>query len=165
MSDDLQVTWKRGYRKANLVSAETVYKEFEKIRGSNHGELNAENIVDRARSARNKLHKLFTWDDEEAGRQLRLIEAARLIRSIEVVRPESPELGSTRAYQLARSSQEPRKQVYKTIDEVIKSPDDRAALINRALGELIAVRRRYAQLQELAIVFRAIAEVIETYKP
>jgi hypothetical protein len=37
----------------------------------------------------------------------------------------------------------------------------RAELLGRALGELVSIRNRYRDLQELAVVMRAIDEVVE----
>ena len=39
-------------------------------------------------------------------------------------------------------------------------PEARAELLQRALGELLAARRKYHHLQELAIVFRELDKVL-----
>lgn len=162
---DLQVQWKRGFRKASLLDAENVHKELEKLRKKNDGELANEQIVEAAKAKRNPLHQGFTWDDAVCGTRLRLIEAARIVRSIEVRQPESSNKGAVRAYEISRSMSSPKKKSYRAIEDIMQDPEARGELLNRALGELLAVRRRYSQLQELAIVFREVDNLLESLKP
>ncbi len=162
---DMKVAWKRGFRGASLLSASTAHNELEKIRKKNDGELRKADVVESAKSARHKLHRFFEWDDSKAANDHRLWQAGRLIASIEVVIDEAPDKGTTRQYEISRSKTDPAKQSYQRLEDVMKTADGRADLMKRALSELIAVRRRYHMLQELAIVFREIDAVIEEYQP
>ena len=155
--------WKSGFRGAAVIDARTAFKELEKIRKQHDGELDPQDVVDAARAARNKLHKLFEWDDGTAANKHRLEQARLLTRSIVVERVETPGIES-RQYELTRSKQKPRSQVYVATDELMKDPDARGKLLQRALGDLLALRRRYSTLQELAIVFRSIDDVLENVK-
>lgn len=147
------------------MDAAKVHAELEKIRDNSKGELRNEDIVSAAKSKRNPLHKGFTWDDAECGVQHRLREAAQIVRCITVVRPEAPDKGSVRAYEVSRSKSEPRRRSYRAIDDILEDDEARSELLNRALGELLAIRRRYTQLQELAIIFREVDALLESHKP
>lgn len=50
------------------------------------GSLEPKETVRRARSVSSKIHRQFTWDDEEAANKMRLNEARSLIRSTYIVR-------------------------------------------------------------------------------
>lgn len=163
MSDSYTAQWKSGFRGSGILPAETARKELEKIRKKNDGELNPQYVVNAAKSNRHKLHKFFDWDDTSAANEYRLTQARSIIRSIVVVRPELPDK-EFREYHVQRSKIEPRKQTYSTTAEIMQDPEARAELLQRALGELLAVRRKFVVLQELTIVFRAIDEVLETVK-
>ena len=163
--EDLQVHWKRGFRKAHVLDAEKVHIELEKLRKKNKGELRGRDMVEAAKSKRNPLHDGFTWDDAECGIKHRLREAANIVQAINVVRPETPDAGPVRAYEISRSMSTPKKKSYRAIEDIMQDEEARGELLNRALGELLAIRRRYSQLQELAIVFREVDNLLENLKP
>ena len=60
-----------------------VAKALKQIAGR-EGKLDCAEVVKAATSAQHPLHKYFTWDDTEAARKYRLIEAGDLIRSAHV---------------------------------------------------------------------------------
>lgn len=157
--------WKNGFRYANLADANDVQVELERVRKKNDGELSPNSVIDAAKAKRSKLHRFFTWDNSEAAHQYRLVEARRVIQSIEVVRSEAPEVGATREWQTRRAKSNPKEVVYDRMDEVLKDPEARTELLSRALSELLSIRRRYQQLQELSIVFRQLDDLLETLKP
>lgn len=57
------------------------------------------------------------------------------------------------------------KNAYMAVDKIMEDPEARAELLKRALCELLAVRRRFHQLQELSIVFRELDELMASFKP
>lgn len=162
---DLQVHWNRGFRKSHVLDAEKVHVELERLRTKNDGELRGRDMVEAAKSKRNPLHLGFTWDDAECGIKHRLREANNIVQAINVIRPEAPESGAVRAYEISRSMSTPKKRSYRAIEDIMQDEEARGELLNRALGELLAIRRRYSQLQELAIVFREVDNVLENLKP
>lgn len=163
MSDSYTATWKPGFRGAAVVSAEAAYDALEVIRKKNNGELDPQTVVEAAKSTRNKLHKMFEWNDTVAANAHRVERARLVMRSIIVERNDTPGIVS-RKYELTRSKQKPRSQVYAATEDILADPEARAELLQRALGELVSMRRRYSMLQELAIVFRTVDEVLETVK-
>ena len=156
--------WRDGYR--SPVAAEDAYEEIEKIHKANDGNVSAENLVEKAKSKRNKLHPAFTWDDAEAGVKCRLAEARNIMNALHVVRAEAPSRAA-RKYELRRlppvDGEKNVRHVYCTTEDILKDPDARADLLKRAIGELVSTQHRYRGLQELAQVFKAVDEVLETY--
>jgi hypothetical protein len=107
------------------------------------------------------LHSEFTWDDTVAGKQWRLEEARRLIRSVYIVL-ESPRHAavSVRAYASLPSDREGAGG-YRAIQDVLANKDLRKELLAAALSELEAFKKRYSNLAQLAPVFSAL-EIVKT---
>lgn len=164
MDESVKVRWRPGCKITN-TDPEPVLNELTELTAANDGELFPEAVVDAAKKKRSALHGYFEWDDTKAANEHRLTQARRLIRCVEVVRPEAPDKGYTRAFQVARSKRDGKGQSYQQIEDIMADPDRRAELIQRALMELLAIRRKYHQLQELAIVFRELDAVVANYKP
>jgi hypothetical protein len=163
MSKIIEVIWRQGYRYSSLEEPEVVLKELEKIRAKHGGEANPEVVVEAARAPRNKLHKFFEWDDNVAAQEYRFEQARSLTRSIKVIYEDAPDT-AVRFYETEWKPDRKRK-VYRPMEEIMKDPDARRQLLQRALGELIAMRTRYKGLQELSIVFRAVDDLLETIEP
>ena len=162
MKNSLNAEWKPGFRGSAIVAPELAAMELEKLRKKN-GEIHPCEVVAAAKSTRNKLHKLFEWDDTEAAIKHREEQARSVLRSIIIERPELKNR-KTRMYETQASKSKPRAQSYSTIEEICADPNDRAILLSRALGELVAARLRFSCLQELSIIFRAIDEAQETLR-
>lgn len=110
-------------------------------------------VVADARSAESPLHLFFEWDDAAAAEAHRIERARYLIRSVRVViEKEGREPFTPRAF--VRAGTEGAE--YKRVQVVLAQPDLREDLLRRALDELRAWRRRYADLKELAEVFAAV---------
>lgn len=135
------------------VSAQTAGDECERLRSD--GRLTPRNLVDESRPEDAPLHKCFEWDDTTAAEKWRETQAAYIIRSVEVVIEQSPT--PTRAF-VATVSDGNRR--YESIGYVLRDSDGRDALLDSARRELLAFRRKYQTLHELADVFDAIEGVI-----
>jgi hypothetical protein len=125
----------------------------------NDGVLLPEHVVAHAEEPTSPLHGYFTWDDEVAGHQYRLGEAARLIRTVRVEM-----LGrNERMVQVRAFESLPRDRGagggYRPITDIISSEEFRKELLESALKDLEAFQRRYSMLAELADVFAEIAKV------
>lgn len=149
--------WKRAANVTadpNLVGA-----ELEKL--SEHGPLRADVVVEAARPHDNPMHRLFPclpngdWDDSEAARIGRESIAAKVLRSIEIVviTPDRKQI-DTRAFVSMKQRDEPR--AYMAVDKALESDEGRVYLLRRAWMEILACRKRYAQLTELADIWEAI---------
>lgn len=134
------------------VDAQTAGEELDRIYREN-GRLEPAKIVDESRDISAPLHSCFEWDDVTAAEKYRQTQAQMIVRSIVTVQ-ETPnrEPIETRAFVSVR-------QEYKPIEVVTSSEDQMQELLRTALAELMAFRRKYSILSELASVMRAIDEV------
>lgn len=134
------------------VDAQTAGEELDRIYREN-GRLEPARIVDESRDSAAPLHPCFEWDDVVAAEKYRQTQAQMIVRSIVTVQ-EKPnrELVETRAFVSVR-------QEYKPIEVVTSSEEQMQELLRTALAELMAFRRKYSILSELAGVMRAIEEV------
>lgn len=145
--------WKEGARLPVSVDAQKAGEELERIRTKHNGRLEPEWVVHNAKSPRNPLHDLFEWDDNVAAQNYRVDQARQVIRSVEVVVEEAPELKPTRAFV---SVVQERSRAYTSVSHAMSDEDLRKQVLVQAFMELEAWRKRYAELIELAGVFAAI---------
>ena len=158
----MKIQWKRGSRFS--IDPNTAYKALQKVRESS--ELTAGAVVLAAQEKKHPLHKAFEWDDSVAGEQWRLHTARTLIRSIEVIHDEAPNV-ATRAYEVTTQEahlDHPERKVYRTVEEILRDPVSRDELLGNAIRDAIAFRRKYNALSELSKIFTSIDEFITTQK-
>ena len=132
--------------------------ELERIRLEHGGLLKPAYVVNAATPEDSVLHGLFTWDDDEAAAQYRLVEAQRIIRVVvTVIKDDKPPV---RAYvSLLKDRDEGNG--YRHIVDVMKCEDDKSDLLKTAMAELQAFKRKYALLSELAPLFEAMDEICQ----
>lgn len=115
-------------------------------------------IVEAARNPKAVAHALFNWDDKAAALENRLSVARRLYGCLVVeaivYKRDKPVVHQVKAF--VRGG---RNEPYEPMAEVLSDPGKRDYLLSRCLAELTALRREYASLSELAIVFAAIDKV------
>lgn len=153
--------WKSGFPNAG-VPVEKAYKECERIRKENDGNLSPEIVLERAADATNVLHPIFEWDDAKAADAHRKRQASGLLRSFEITYKEAPET-PRRAYEIhirKPSGDGERQTLYTTTEEVMANPDSRNRLLSEAIRQLIEFRRRYKGLAELEILLQEIDKVV-----
>lgn len=163
MSKKLEVSWKPGSK--YTVNPEQAYDAVEKIRQKNNGDVLPEHVVAAAKSKRHVLHSEFEWDDTVAATEHRMEQARKLLRSLVVVRDEIVSERPQRAYEVVRNkptTEDRPRNVYRKMEDIMADPDTRAELLGRALKELVRIRNQFRDLQELAVVMRAIDETLET---
>jgi len=157
--------WAPGYRAPNGADAELCRQEFHQLAADNNGRFDAAQALEFALDENTELHKIPTWDQAKAAKLYNLDEMRRAARSIQVEFDESPGQPS-RAFEFDVT--QPKRQngykPYRSTEDLMKDEEARAALLQRALNDLINCRRKYHLLQELAIVFRAIDEALETIR-
>jgi hypothetical protein len=159
----MEVTWKHGSQ--FKVDPKVAYQQIEGIRTKNDGSATAELLVAKAKAKANPLHNEFQWDDQLAAHQHRLWRARVMMSSFMVLRGDLKTDRPQRVYEVVREPEKTPgriKHVYRTTDDIMKDVDLRAELLGRALKELVSIRNRYRDLQELAIVLRAIDELVGT---
>ena len=116
------------------------------------GRLEPSDIVEESRSATSPLHPCFEWDDQKAATKYRESQAMLIVRSIVTVQESNEGPQQVRAFVHVEQS-------YKPISVVVNSEKQMAALLETALSELRAFKRKYETLKELSPVFDAIEEV------
>lgn len=162
----MDIKWKQGTQ--HKVEPEAAYKVVMDVRKKNNGEASADDIVKAATPKRNPLHPEFEWDDATAGHEYRLTQARAIVRHLVEVRKDTKTSRPQRIFEVVRVPQKVDsegkrqrvKSVYRTVEDIMADPDMRSELLGRALRELISIRNRYRDLQELAVVLRAIDEVV-----
>lgn len=130
---------------------------MERIRLVNAGALTQEAVLEQARSANSSLHPHFVWEDGEAAEKYRLGQAGELIRSItvDVSRSNLAEKPIRAFISVQRADGE---RSYTSTLVAMSDQELRGQVIKAAWAELLAVRRKYEGLEELARVFAAIDE-------
>ena len=139
---------------------EAVRDRMMDIAHQNNGVLTPNAVLDDARDATSPLNPLFEWDDTAAGESFRLIQSAGLIRRVRITVIRSERKGRTVEVRAVRQFEVPiRGGGYRTIESVMQDDRQRESLLEQALRDFEALRRRYEQLTELAPVFSAIVKV------
>lgn len=158
------IQWKNGSKLTG--SAEPVYNEIEKIR-KKHGHVTARLVLDKAESSRSPLHRHFEWDDKKAAEAHRLDKARYVLRSIETIHVEAPNMPVKTYSSVTVASKEiggEPKRAYQSTEEAMKDPIQRDEILGNAIRDAISFRRKYAALQELSQIFHAVDDLVENFK-
>lgn len=157
----IHASWKKGYH--SKVDATIAYKEVEKIRKKNKGEITPENVILSAKAATSPIHDVFEWSNVKAAKEYRLTQARKMTAAIEIIREELP-ARPTRAFEITRiktpEGKKPTRKVYKTTEDILEDPVSRDELLGRAIREAISYRKKYHMLSELAQIFTAMDDVV-----
>lgn len=148
----VKYAWRPGSRVS--IDADKAGRELARIEKA-EGALTAEVVLDRARSSNSSLHGHFEWDDSKAAEQHRLSQAGELIRSITVDISRS-NVEASRPIRAFVSVREDDQQHYVGTVRAMGDAELRQQVLARALAELEAFRKRYAELSELSAIFAAI---------
>lgn len=140
--------WKAGAQiKADAQTAGAMCMEL-----ASEGRLTAKNLLDANRPEDAPLHNAFEWNDGVAAEAWREQQARHMINCL-TIRHETVE--PTRAFfKIERT-----ESTYQSISTILSSENSTEKLLNTALKELEAFKRKYITLQQLCGVFRAIDEV------
>lgn len=132
----------------------SIHDEITALHGtSDDGMLHAGQVVDWARdNPASALHGAFEWNDTRAANEYRLEQARGLIRLHIVVDDDGPTFVSL-------SFDRTRGGGYRTVADVVKSRDLSEILLRDALAELERVQKRYARVEALTAVWRAVGQV------
>lgn len=131
------------------------------IATANGGYLKPDAVVSAAEDPSSPLHEKFDWDDTEAARKYRNIQAGVLIRMIKITvvkpspGPSSVSITTTREFQSLPSDREKGGQGYSHVADIMQDVGKRSELLDQVLRELGAYRKRYAELTELSKVWAA----------
>lgn len=136
------------------VPAQVVGEELEKIE-KKEGALTKENVLHAARAKSSKLHKCFEWDDEKAAEKYRLHQANQLITSVVIVHEEAP----SREVHAFVNIGDVKQGRFISINTAFQNEETRDTVLQRAMMELHAFRKKYEALSELSKVFAAIENI------
>lgn len=152
-------------------AGQVVADELARIAKANRGQITPEAVVKNAASERSPIHDCFTWDDTAAARKCRLMEAAQLIRSVKVLVEMHPQdkPRETRAFVNVSLKQDGDddsgpETCYVPLQVALEVEDYRTQMLENALRDLAAFRRKYAILKELSGVFDEVEKLQGTLK-
>ena len=123
------------------------YKVYDEIQSLGEN-VKPEMIVAAAQDSNSELHKCFEWDDTEAARKYRIIQAGNLVRNLVIV--ESKEKSEPQQIRVMYTSQDGG---YKKTTLILKQPDEYETQKNRAMAELRAIKNKYNMILELKEIF------------
>lgn len=134
---------------------EATTQELEHLRTTHGGLLKPEDVVEFAKDPKTALHSKFEWDDTEAAREYRLVQARTIIQlSVTII---SETVDPIRLY-VSLPSDRVTGGGYRSIHEVVNDESRRQEMLRDALERLQAMKRKYAQLQALLPVWNAIEQ-------
>ncbi len=121
----------------------------------NNGILSPEAVVKAARPAASPIHDQFEWNNTEAARRYRLIQAGELIRvSVEVIAPSGcKDAYMVRAFTSLTTDRKHGAGSYRATVAVLSSSELRKQMLADALAEMEAFEKKYDSLKELAELF------------
>src|ERR1041384_1265983 len=132
-----------------------INEELEKIRKRNGGTIKQEHVVAYARKKGTALYEEFDrnglWNDKHAAELARLEFAGRIIRTYVFVRDDAR--GPVRALVSLHEDRKKDGVGYRHLDDVLDDADMTESLIQTALMEFRALKRKYDRLAELDGIF------------
>lgn len=121
-----------------------------------HGEITPELVLAEASDPRHPLHDRFEWDDSEAARQFRLVQASMLLR-VKVWRQPTPDAKpvQVRAFiaqrdVIAEEEDDLTAGRYLPIDDVLSSDVLRSAWFRQMQSDWLRLKRKYEVHKEFA---------------
>ena len=156
----MRTVWK--FENKYKANAEEAYAEIKSLEV-----ITPQNVVDLARNEDSVIHNDFEWDDSIAGEKFRCIQAKDMIRSFILVKEEPktnpdnknivyeiPELYPVEHLRALHTTSKPHE--YAPVEYFVENQDEYRILLNRAIAELEAFKRKYSMIAELEDVFNAI---------
>lgn len=136
--------------------ASPVAQELKIISKENGGVIMPSVVVDRARPPENPLHPHFEWNDSVAAEKFRLEQARYIIRMTITQETSQP---TPRRVFVALRSERPAGGGYRELTSVMSDEKMRADLLAQAKADALTFQRKYAHLEEMADVIRAIGRL------
>ena len=141
----MSVTWRFSLYKQK---ADKVKEELDKLGDS----YTMHDVVDMARPKDHYMHDMFEWDDAIAGEKYREEQARKIVHMLVFTEEETEKPSPVRVFY--SSPAESKK--YEPTQLIFRKPDEHKALLETAIRELQAFKRKYQALTELSEVFDAI---------
>lgn len=148
------MTITNGHRDGTKIAS--IKTALDAILVKNNGVLTPESVVEAAKNKGSVLHDQFTWDNNKAAHNYRLLQAMCLIKSVRIRVSEGEESMRTHAYVLPERG----KSEYRALTDVLSDKDLSEALLEQAKAELSAFKLKYGRIQRLASLMPVIEEVL-----
>ena len=144
--------WKtKGLYKADADVVGKIFEDLENTVG-----LTAENVVEVSRDESSPIHNEFEWDNDVAAESWRKRQAQNMIGNLSIVLTETEvdsDVKSVRAFYATELHQ------YESIQAIFSDNEKKDDLLQKAIRELQAFKKKYALLSKLSVVFDAIDNV------
>ena len=118
------------------------------------GCVSPKSLLSLASQADHPLHKHFTWNDQEAAENFRLLQANQMIRSVRV----DGQLTTGEPVRV-RALLPVGDGLYRPVSEVMCDATQRARALKRARSELEAFKAKYSHLEELGQIIERIEDL------
>lgn len=138
-----------------------IQKELLSLAAKHGGKVTPEQIVAFAENPETALHSRFCWDDNEAAKRFRILQAERILRVTVFVEPRTEK--TVRVF-LSLPDDRAKSGAYRRTVDVLSDAQMRRQMLNAAIAELAAFQKKYAAFQELSAVFAAIRTVAKKSK-
>ena len=149
-------TFRDGFPSKGL-DEKAVGERLDWLKNRDNGRITADVVVSDARKKSSLYHDYFVWDDSVAATDYRLNQARDLIRAVHIVYGElDGQVGPQ--YVSVKISNEER--AYIPVVTALSVQTTRQEILDAALSELKAFKKKYAHLQELSRVISVISELI-----
>jgi hypothetical protein len=140
------------------MSNKDVSEVLSMLAAENNDILLPEKILIEAERPSSPLHSFFEWDDTEAARQYRLVQARELVRvHVRIIENVKEPV---RAY-VSLSSDRVHGGGYRPILKVLSDTQQRGVLLQDALRELESFRIKYQMLVELGKIFEETSTLLK----
>lgn len=149
------------WNRSRAVDAQVVGERVSAIAEVSGGVCPPSALVEDARPSESLLHPLFEWDDWRAAEAHRRDQARRAIRELRVVQDTDAGEEMVQAFvHVIRVDDGEPVEGYRLTSLVVQSEEEYSQVLDEALGQLRAWKRRFAHLSELSSVFRALGRVV-----
>lgn len=159
-----QYAWHSCRVAPSKLEAQVVGEEIARIAAEHGGQVSKQAIVDESRPADAVLHEEFEWDDAIAGEKFRQQQAGEIARSIVevIIDPETQHPREARAFVsvAVKPTNQENCRAYESIDAVLADEHKRKLHIQSCLMRLVRARDEYRNLNEFALVWEAIDDLI-----
>lgn len=155
------------------------YGEYISILEEEHGGVGVSLIVQDAAKKRSPLHEYFEWDDKVAAGNYRIEQARHLLKNINVVVKTNGDEQEVRAFHAIKpkvleakeqptngKAYQPPGQEHRfiSVQRAMSDKEMATEVVQNALRELVAWKRKYSLYKQLAKVTQAVNKAIEMMK-
>lgn len=158
------MVYKHKYSWRNVVfpvKADEAAEEISRIQNK-YGEVTPKLLLEESRDDGAVLHKCYEWDDTKAAEKWR-IQQSRLIMSCLTVTYEDTDLDAGEVKKIEvrvfQNVSDEKDGAFVHVRDAMQTGAYRDAVLRRAINELTAFRKKYADLSELSKLFEVVDEI------